>query len=54
MMGRMILLGVFALSVNGGWRTVLVAGVQLSQQGTRALSKNAEDLVLGMNIELFF
>lgn len=54
MMGCMVLLGVFALSVNGGWRTVLVAGVQLSQQGTRALSKNSEDLVLGMNIELLF
>lgn len=53
-MGRMMLLGVFALLVSGGWRTVLVAGVRLRQQGAIALLKNSAELVLGGNIEVFF
>lgn len=45
MMGCMILLGVFALSVSRGWRTVLITEVQLRQQGTIVLSKTFELLV---------
>lgn len=50
MMGCVILLGVFALSVRRGWQTVLIVGVQLRQQGAVLLSKNFQGLVLAKNI----
>lgn len=47
-MGSMILLGVFALSVSRReGRVVLAAGVQLRQQGARVMSNKLKDIVFG-------
>lgn len=53
MMGCVILLGVFALSVRGGWQTAVIVGVQLRQQGAVFLSKNFQGFVFAKNIALF-
>lgn len=53
MMGCVILLGVFALSVPSGWQTAAIVGVQLRQQGAVFLSKNFQGFVFAKNIALF-
>lgn len=53
MMGCVILLGVFALSVRSGWQTAVIVGVQLRQQGAVFLSKNFQGFVFAKNNALF-
>lgn len=53
MMGCVIPLGVFALSVRSGWQTEAIVGVQLRRQGAVFLSKNFQGFVLAGNVPLF-
>lgn len=53
MMGCVILLGVFALSVRSGWQTAAMVGVQLRQRGAVFLSKNFQGFVFAKNVALF-
>lgn len=53
MMGCVIPLGVFALSVRSGWQTAAIVGVQLRRQGAVFLSKNFQGFVFAKNAALF-